>query len=347
MLLLLLIVVAILFTIGVFLSSATYYRGPVSDHFDGRKFFNPYDNTYRPFSKFLSWQFTRQPQTWPKHLENEFEDYPPVKYQEKGIRLSFVGHATVLIQVDGYNILIDPVWSKRASPFQFLGPKRVNEPGVKLENLPLINLVLISHNHYDHLDIDTLTKLHKKSSPLFLTPLGNDTIIKDHIYKLNIKALDWFESHKFNDKVTIHLVPAVHWSSRNGFDRNKALWGGFIIETGQGNIYYSGDTALKSGKVFDMIYEKYGKPALAILPVGTYEPRWFMESAHINPEDAMIIHQKLGAPKALGVHYGTFQLSDESIDQQVSDFLAARKKFNVSESNFRILKVGEVWEVGG
>jgi L-ascorbate metabolism protein UlaG (beta-lactamase superfamily) len=339
------LIIILWLTVYFYLSTVIYYRGPVSNHFDGKRFFNPYDDNERSFKKFIEWQIGRKPEPWPEHMDNTFSDVPPKRYEGGGGRVSFVGHATALIQIEGVNILIDPMWSERASPLNFTGPKRINAPGIKFENLPKIDLVLISHNHYDHLDIESIKLLRKHHDPLFIVPLGNDTIIKYHDTFAKTVSLDWFGKHEVNG-IKVHATPAVHWSSRFVIDRNKALWAGFIIETNSGNIYYSGDTALGSGKIFDIIYEKYGKPILAILPIGTYEERDFMKSVHINPDDAMVIRQRLGSPKTLGVHYGTFRLSDENPDHQIKDFELACKKYGVSgHEDFRLLKVGEFWEV--
>lgn len=323
-------------------SKLSYYDGPVSDHFDGERFFNKYDEKERGFGTFLKWQKDRKPEPWPEYFDNGKRDLPPESFDEEGIRVSFVGHATALLQVGGNNILIDPVFSDRASPLNFAGPKRVNPAGIDFDKLPKIHFVLISHNHYDHMDKEFIVKIHKRDNPFFVVPLGNDAILKSFDKTINTQALDWYETQKYED-ITVHVVPSVHWSGRFGLDRNKALWGGFVIETQAGNIYYSGDTALESGKVFEEIHQKFGTPKLAIIPVGTYEPRWFMKSAHTNPEDAVKIFDILGKPKTLGVHWGTFQLSDESRDTQIKDFNNAISANNIEPENFRILEPSEVW----
>ena len=334
---------AVLLTYFYF-KNINYYNGPVSDHFDGKLFHNKYDEKERSFGTFLKWQKDRKPAPWSEYFDNGKRDLPPEFFDEEGIRVSFVGHATVLLQVGGNNILIDPVWSERASPFNFIGPKRVNPAGIDFDKLPKIHFVLISHNHYDHMDKDIIKKLHERDKPFFVVPLGNDTILKSFDSSINSVALDWYETQKYED-IKVHAVPSVHWSGRFGLDRNKALWGGFIVETQAGKIYYSGDTALESGKVFEDIYNKFGTPKLAIIPVGAYEPRWFMKSAHTNPEDAVKIFNILGKPKTLGVHWGTFQLSDESRENQITDFNNAIKKHEIEVEQFKILEPAEVWVV--
>lgn len=339
---LVLVICCVLIICGyLILSNKTYYSGPVSDHFDGKKFFNPYDDTNRPFSKFLLWQWKREKEKWPEAVTIEQYDSPPQRVFN-GIRISFVGHVTFLIQVDGINILTDPVWSDRAGPFGILGPKRVIDPGIKFEDLPPIDLVLVSHNHYDHMDINTLEKLHKGHSPMFITPLGNDTIIKDALGEVKVQALDWYESYKSENNIEVTVVSAVHWSSRFSLDRNKALWGGFIINTPKGVIYFSGDTALGGGKVFMDIAARFPKIDYALIGIGTYEPKWFMKSAHICPEESMIIYSILKPKLAIGMHHHTFQLSDESIETQTRDFEAAISSYKIDRKKFLLPKVGEV-----
>ncbi len=326
-----------------YLSSIKYYDGPKTDHFNGKVFMNPYDKVKRPFSKFLKWQWDRNPAQWPDHIEVERYDVPPRTF-EGGIRISYIGHATVLLQVDGINIITDPVWSKRASLFQFIGPKRVIDPGVKFDDLPKIDLVLISHNHYDHMDKHTIEKLVTRDNPKFIVPLGNDTIIKSFASKVNVEGLDWFGSSEY-ESLVINVVPAVHWSSRFVVDRNKALWSGFVIESSAGNIYFSGDTGFESGKIYDLVRDKFGDMKLSLIAVGAYEPRAFMKTAHNNPDDGMKVFNKLNSEYGVAVHHGVFQLSDEGIEEQLQDFSRALKENSVSPKAFRMLKVGESWIV--
>lgn len=326
-----------------YLNSLNYYVGPKTDHFNGKVFKNPYDKVKRPFSKFLKWQWNRKPAKWPEHLEVKQYDTPPQTF-EGGIRASYVGHATVLLQVDGINILTDPIWSERASMVSFIGPKRVIDPGIKFENLPKIDLVLISHNHYDHMDKRTIKSLVERDNPKFIVPLGNDTIIKSFEPNANVEALDWFGIAEF-ESLVINVMPSLHWSSRVMVDRNKALWSSFVVETSAGNIYFSGDSGFESGKVYDLVRERFGDIKLSLIAVGTYEPREFMKNAHNNPDDAVKAFRKLNSQHAIAIHHGVFQLSDESIEQQVADFTKALDENDVSPKAFRMLEVGEAWVV--
>lgn len=335
-------IILLLAIVVIYLSSITYYKGPVSDHYDGKHFFNPNEDIKRPFYKFLYWAFTRHPADWSKEDVKYKFDTPPATV-EKGLRVSFVGHATMLIQVDGLNILTDPIWSDRASPLSFIGPKRHNPPAIKFEELPKIDIVLISHNHYDHMDRDTIIALHTRDHPTFVVSLGNDSIIRNFIPDGDIKSLDWYESLDLKG-MNIDVVPAVHWSGRFVLDKNKALWNGFVISSKTGKIYFSGDTALGSAKAFHEIRERYGNMLFSIIACGAYEPRWFMKSAHVNSEESAILFKILGSKYGYGMHHATFQLSDESIESQFHDFAIAVKSFDL-EGNFRLPNAGDHWYI--
>ena len=217
------------------------YRGPVSDHFDGVRFSNLEGiHSSRGFKDFIKWRFQDKPAVWPVHRNNLFA--PVVKPRVLGddLHLTFVGHATVLLQTEGLNILTDPIWSERASPVQFLGPKRVHAPGIDFSALPPIDIVLISHNHYDQLDIPTLQRLEQQFHPVFIAGLGNDVLLKKRLGpNARIVTLDWWQSHSMNKNMNIFFVPANHWSKRSLFDTNKTLWGGFVIQNKAGNIYFA------------------------------------------------------------------------------------------------------------
>ena len=195
---------------------------------------------------------------------------------------------TFLIQTEGLNILTDPVWSDRASPVQWIGPKRIQTPGVKLENLPKIDVILVSHNHYDHLDLDTLEKLWDRDQPLIITPLGNDTIMKSRNQNMNIRAYDWNESAAIGNNLEVHLGPMHHWSARGIFDRNHALWASFTIVTPNGNIYFIGDSGYGNGDYFKEAKAKHHSFRAAMIPIGAYKPSWFMNYAHMGPEALVV-----------------------------------------------------------
>lgn len=286
-----------------------YYNGPATDHFDGTRFFNPGEpETDRTLGQVLRWRRAMPANSWPASVP--VVPVVPASRVE-GLRVTMVGHATVLIQVAGLNLLTDPVWSDRASPLAIAGPKRVVAPGVTIADLPPIDAVLLSHNHYDHLDITTLKALHERHSPLIVTPLGNDAIVRRHIPAARIIAGDWGAQFEIASGAEAHIVPANHWSSRGVRDRRMALWGGFMIRAGGRLIYFAGDTGYGTGGIFRAMRERFGTPDLALLPIGAYDPRWFMAAQHTDPEEAIRIMRDLDARAAVGIHWGTFKLTDE------------------------------------
>ena len=314
-------------------SSNTKYKN--SDHYNGKVFFNPGDQVApKNFFSFLKWKFTNNPAKWPKKIDPPYTQAIPVTSSEKLIA-TFVNHASFLIQVDGINILTDPIWSKRTSPLSFAGPSRVHPPGIDFLKLPKIDLVLISHNHYDHMDSETIRMLEEKFSPIFIVPLGNINKMKSFKAK-NIVELDWWNTFDHSSEIKITLTPAKHWSSRTLGDRNEALWGSFMIESKKDKIYFAGDTG--HGPHFLEIHKRLGSPTLSLLPIGSYEPRWFMKDMHVNPEEAVLAHIDLDSKLSLGMHFGTFQLTDEAIDAPEKDLSMALDRLKVK--NFKIIKPG-------
>lgn len=226
------------------------------------------------------------------------------------LRVTLVNHSTVLLQQNGLHILTDPIWSKRCSPFRWIGPRRHRAPGVRWEDLPRIDIVLISHNHYDHLDIPTLRRLVRRRECQFVAPKRVARTMKAAGAR-KVHELDWGESVQLGG-AAIHCVPAMHFSARGLFDRNRALWCGYVIETAGRTVYFAGDTGF--GIHFAQIRERFGEPRLALLPIGAYKPRWFMSAVHMAPDEAVRAHELLGAKNSIAIHHGTFQLGDEGID---------------------------------
>jgi L-ascorbate metabolism protein UlaG (beta-lactamase superfamily) len=326
-------------------SQAAYYDGKVSDHFDGLRFFDPTFTSKRGPFDFWRWQTTRERAEWPLEAPSPFADKPPRRVDGKNLRVSLVGHASFLIQAGGHNILLDPVWSERASPFAFIGPRRVNVPGIAFDALPPIDTVLVSHGHYDHLDAATLAALATPHKPRVITPLGNDSAILDADSSIGVETHDWGSEIVLSPSVKVTVAPMRHWSARGLTDRNKALWASFVIETPAGRVYHVGDSGYGDGFYFRSAREQYGPFKLALLPIGAYEPRWFMHENHMNPEEAVKAFQDSGAEYALAHHFGTFHMADEAIDAPPQALDAALKAANIPASRFGRLKPGQVWEV--
>lgn len=316
------------------------YSGPPSDHFDGRRFFNPGGQKPSGFRDLIRWQMGGGRARWPKRAASA---HAPARPSERAADLcvTMVGHATLLIQIAGINILTDPHWSDRASPVQFAGPRRVTPPGIAFDDLPPIDLVLLSHNHYDHLDLITLRRLHAAFSPRVITPLGNDTLLARAIPGMNVSAHDWGEAVPFGP-LTVHLDPCHHWSARGMGDRSHALWASFTVDAPVGRVLFIGDTGFDGGRPYRAV-QRHGPLRLAILPVGAYEPRWFMSAQHQNPEEAVEGFGICGAASAIGHHWGTFQLTNEARETPLLDLADALAARGIPPERFRALHAGEVW----
>lgn len=336
--------VAILIVAITISSCTNYYEGRVSDHFDGSRFFDPEVRNNKSFGAFLKWQLTKKSVPWPDSVGLLEYDVPPARVFDDDLRVSNVGHVTFLIQTQGLNILTDPVWSERASPVSFAGPKRVIAPGIRFADLPPIDIVWISHNHYDHLDIHTIKKLWKNHKPRIITPLGNDKIIRSHDKKIDVESYDWGDEVEISDTVKFHLSPMQHWSARGLFDRNKALWAALTIETKGGNIYFVGDSGYGGGRYFKRDKEKFGEFRLALLPMGAYEPRWFMKYAHMNPDDMLKAYRDLGEPYTIPSHYDVFKLTDEGRGEAKIALEKTMKSQGLGRK-VTLLEVGQTWDV--
>jgi L-ascorbate metabolism protein UlaG (beta-lactamase superfamily) len=326
-----------------------YYTGPVSDHFDGERFFDPHGAPPKSRRELLRWLADRHwrgtKAKWPAFAPSPHVDRPPKRVEGAAWRLSFVGHASWLVQTAGLNMLIDPVWSKRASPFRHLGPKRVNDPGIAFADLPPIDIALVSHGHYDHLDVATLSRLAAAHRARVIAPLGNDTIMRNHDSAIRAEAHDWDDRVELGAGVAVTLVPTRHWSARSWSDRNMSLWASFVIEAPGGRIYVVCDSGYGDGAYFRRARERHGPLRLAILPIGAYEPRWFMRDQHMNPAEAVQALIDCGAEMALAHHFGTFQLTDEAIDAPVVALSGALQSADISPKRFLALRPGQVFEL--
>jgi len=314
------------------------YTGPVSDHFDGQRFHN--DIPDHGFSDMVKWLWEMETVSWPEWVDDPAQPKPEQTVDEGRLRVTFINHSTVLIQMDGLNILTDPMWSQRAGPVSWLGTKRVRMPGVKMDDLPKIHVILISHDHYDHLDLPSLKRLAGRDRPLILAGLGLQAFLESEGIS-NVKELDWWQEHRAGPSgMKFVFVPALHTSGRKIFEENSTLWGGFVLEGSSGRVYFAGDTGY--GKFLDAIRDRYKGFRATIFPLGNYEKRWFMRNQHMNPDDAVRAHILLGSLQSMGVHYATFaEHPEQAIDAHEKDLAEALKQHTIPASAFWILKFGE------
>lgn len=343
-----------------------YYEGPVSSHYDGSHFFNPDGEiefapppgtNRRGFM--LRWVLGQDDRPeWPDAVAVK-QARPAPFAAPRGMVATWVGHATVLVQAAGINILTDPIWSEYASPLPPLGPRRVAQPGVRMEDLPKIDLIVLSHNHYDHMDIPTLKKLWARDRPKIITSLGNDTILKSH--GIPAVALDWgrsvsgaalnglgddtviqCENYEHCPDYRVHVMRNHHWGSRWGTDRNRALWSSFVIATRAGNIFFAGDTGA-GDMAWPAEAARLGPIRLALIPIGAFRfwPGQMESDAHIGPERAVQVFRKLGASTAIPIHWGTFRLSYEKWStppRMLEQFLRCE---GIARGRFAPMRIGQ------
>ena len=321
----------------------------VSDHFDGHVFFNPgfpqpslslpgNPSNRGVFWYAWRWLFNNDRPEWPE-IKNFLPGPPPTARVPPGaLRITPVGHSTFLIQMDGFNILTDPMWSKRCSPVSWAGPKRHKPPGIRFEDLPPIDVVLVSHNHYDHLDLRTLKRLADKGTPQAVVPLGNLEIVRETGIP-TVDEIDWWQSISLSPKVKITLVPARHFSARTPWDHNKTLWGGFVISGPSGNVFFSGDTGY--GPHFQEIARRFSPIRVAMLPISPFRPQQSkapfppqFSMFHMGPREAVRAHIDLNAGLSLAAHFQVFQLGWDGFDDAVHELASALKERNLKPDAF-------------
>lgn len=335
-----------------------YYTGPASEHFDGERFFNPVAEgasapAPRPrgnFGTLMRFMLGRDRTPWPKHVAvtptrptARIGEPCTTSCPQAPMRVTWIGHASALIQTQGLNILTDPIWVERASPFSFAGPKRVREPGVRFEDLPKIDVVLVSHNHYDHLNLETLERLWKRDRPVIVTALGSDALLKTR--GIEAQARDWNGRVAVRPGVEVIVERVQHWTSRWMYDRNRALWAGFTVTTPAGSIFFSGDTGWGDGSWAREAGERRGPYRLALIPIGAFRPREMMNPSHIEPEEAVDVFRLLRTQSALAIHWGTFQLSNEAIDEPRELLATTLTKHGIEGERFRAIEVGQAWDL--
>lgn len=301
----------------------------------------------KPFSDLLRWYRERHGKDLPPppgEFIARYEDFPQQPFDKGQLgnfsnkTATWLGHATVMVRTNGFTLLTDPHFSVRAFPVQWMGPARKVQSPTRVEHLPKIDAVVISHSHYDHLDYNTVMNLSKEQPDiLFLVPLGLEKLLKGWGVK-RVKELDWWETHTIAGN-QITFVPAYHWSARTLTDRNKSLWGGWTLKSPDLNFYFSGDTGYS--KDFDEIGKRLGPFDFSAIAVGAYEPRWFMKAQHVNPDEAVQIHKDVGSKHSMGIHWGTFELTDEPLDQPIGDLQTALGKHSMPKEEFELLAHGQ------
>ncbi|KZL26608.1 MBL fold metallo-hydrolase [Pseudovibrio sp. Ad37] len=279
---------------------------------------------------------------WPKWVETITDPSPQDRVNSKDARVTFINHSTFLIQINGFNILTDPVFSERTSPISFAGPKRVHKPGIALEDLPEIDVIIVSHDHYDHLDLKSINQLIKRDNPKIYTGLGVGSRLASSD---NINELDWLDSAQVSDDFKLWFLEVQHFSGRTLTDRNSTLWGGFLMQIGGKNIYFGGDSGYANH--FKRTYEQFGPVDLAFLPIGAYAPRHLFKPVHLDPFEAVKAHMDLRAKQSIGMHYGTFQLSAEARVEPVELLEQAKREAQLSPSSFITLNVGQPLDMIG
>jgi L-ascorbate metabolism protein UlaG (beta-lactamase superfamily) len=319
---------------------------PLAAHHTGRGFRNPgVPDLVHNRGAFLRWQWERLLAGLPREVPGGWHppvtrpDLEPFRARGPQPRIAWLGQDTFLLAIGGALVLTDPQFSERASPVSFIGPRRHVAVPVPLADLPHVDVVVISHNHYDHLDRASVLGLNAQPGgpPLFLVPLGLRAWLRGQGIE-NVRELDWWEQVQAHG-LTLHLVPAQHFSARTPFDTNETLWGGWIVDHPSFRFYFAGDTGY--GPLFREIGRRFAPIDLAALPIGSYEPRWFMRPVHIDPEEAVRIHQDVGARRSVGMHWGTFQLTDEALDEPPRALAAALAAAQVPEADFFTLGFGE------
>ena len=312
---------------------------------DGRRFRLEGHRAEAGFMDIMRWRFNGERARWPQRVENRAFPPPPPRVTGDEIKATWIGHSTVLVQLAGLNILTDPFLSQRASPVSFAGPRRVRPPALTAQDLPPIDIILLSHNHYDHMDLPSLREIARHHAPHVVTPHGNARWIRKASPRFRIDELQWGGMIE-SGGARIHLTPALHWSKRSLFESNTALWGAFAVETAAGLVYFAGDTGYGTGATFADVRQHFGPPRLSLLPIGAYAPRWFMSPQHMDPEEAVKAHLALGSRLSLAIHHGTIQLTDEAIDAPVKELRAALAMHGVDHAGFLAPEPGEVVAAG-
>ncbi len=311
---------------------------PPSDHFNGKTFFNPGEASDRGLLDLLRWKMTSRAAPWPVPAAALPAPLPPAP-EADGVVATWIGQSTFLLRTASATLLTDPVFSERASPVSWAGPRRAVPPAVAFGDIPRVDAVLLSHDHFDHCDLPTLRQLARRDDPLVLCPLGHRALLAGAGLR-RVVELDWWQGHTWPPGLGVTLVPARHWSRRRPFGTNRRLWGGFALRAGGRLVYFVGDSGYAL-RLFADVRARCGRPDLALIPIGAYEPRWFMKDAHMNPAEAVRVHQDVGSRRSIAMHWGTFQLTDEGREEPLRALEAARRAAGLGQDDFRALAPGE------
>ncbi len=311
---------------------------PPTDHFNGKTFFNPGEPMNHGLLPVLRWKMSSRPTPWPRSVPVEVRPVPPAPAGE-GVTATWVGHSTFVLRSRSATMLTDPVFSERAGPFSWAGPRRATAPGVALESLPRIDGILLSHDHFDHCDLRSLRWLAHRDQPWIVAPLGHRGLLAGAGFK-RIFELDWWERYRLGPDVEALMVPARHWTRRSAWGTNTRLWGGFILTTGGRRVYFAGDSGYQA-TLFREIGRRCGPVDLALIPIGAYKPRWFMAGAHMDPREAVLVHADVGSRRSVAMHWGTFQLTDEGREEPVTELAEAVRAAGLPEGAFTAPGPGE------
>lgn len=321
-----------------------FYNGPVSDHFDGLRFHSPYEPPANSLLEIAWMNAVKATNFWPPMPPLARVDRPPSRFD--GLRIVMIGHASLLVQVGGQNLLIDPVYADRLGPVPGTGPRRAQPPGVPFDDLPPIDAILLTHNHYDHMDLPAIVRLARRWEPRIIAPLGNDVVIRRADPAISVETYDWGERALLTERLAVHLEPSFHWSGRGVADRRMTLWCSFVIVgTGGGVLYHVGDTGYGDGSIFPKIAERYSPPDVAILPIGAYEPRRFMQAQHVDPAEAVQIMLDCRAQRAFGHHWGTFQMTVEAQEAPPLELARVLEERGIPQDRFEALSPGTAVEL--
>ena len=327
---------AVVLGVGYYIT-APGYSGKSNGHFDGKVFKNPSGAEASGFGDLVKWMLNRDSKVW-NEVDTVQQPQIPHRDVENDIHITYINHSTFLIQTGKSNILTDPIFSERASPFSWAGPKRMRPPGIPLDKMPPIDAVIISHNHYDHLDRASVVSLNNMFEPLFIVPLGVARFLENNGID-RIVELDWWEQHEA-DNIKFESVPAQHFSGRGMFDRDQTLWAGYVIHSPEGRVYFAGDTGYDD-KMFREIGYRAGPIDIALIPIGAYKPAWFMSPIHVSPEEAVKIHKDVSAEISIAMHYGTFPLADDGQHEPVMDLQNSLQAQNIHPGSFIVLPEGK------